>query len=119
MKKTFSILLSSLTLIAFPAIIRAATTGSATGITTGLKVDGTTSFGSFTDYMSHVFKFSLKAGSVLTIIMVIFAGYKYLTSQGNPTALNEAKDIIAGSLSGFILMLVIFFILRVLNIPAF
>jgi len=112
MKKKFLILITFFSISLLPAFANAA-------VQTGLEVNGKTSFGSFTDYMANVFKFSLKAGSVLTIIMVIFAGYKYLTSQGNPTALNEAKDIIAGSLSGFILMLVIFFILRVLNIPAF
>ena len=105
----------------------AATTGSSTGSTgssggnvyTGVAINGETSFSSYMDYIAHIFAFALKAGAVLTIIMVIYAGYKYITSQGNPTALNEAKDIIAGSLSGFVMLLLIFFILRMFNLPYF
>lgn len=88
-------------------------------VETGLKVNGDTSFTNFMDYIANIFAFSLKAGAVLTTIMIIFAGYKYITSQGNPSALNEAKDIMAGSLSGFILLLLIFFILKLFNLPTF
>lgn len=71
--------------------------------------------GGYQDYVKAVFSFSLKLGVALTVLMVIFAGYKYMTSQGNPTAINEAKDIIIGSLSGFIMLLLIYLILNVYN----
>lgn len=86
-------------------------------VETGVAIPGFgTSFSSFNSYISAVFQYSMKVGIVLTTLMIIYAGYKYMTSQGNPTALNEAKDIIIGSLSGFALLLVVYLILNILNL---
>lgn len=86
-------------------------------VETGVAIPGFgTSFASFNSYISAVFQYSMKVGIVLTTLMIIYAGYKYMTSQGNPTAINEAKDIIIGSLSGFALLLLIYLILNVLNL---
>lgn len=86
-------------------------------VETGVAIPGfSTSFASFNSYISAVFQYAMKVGIVLTTLMIIYAGYKYMTSQGNPTALNEAKDIIVGSLSGFALLLLIYLILNVLNL---
>ena len=71
----------------------------------------------FNEYVEEVYKFSIRLGGLLTILMLIFAGYKYMTSQGNPTAINEAKDILFGSLSGFGLLLLIYFVLNIMGIP--
>ena len=75
-----------------------------------------TGFASYNSYISAVFAYSMKVGIVLTTLMIIYAGFKYMTSQGNPSAINEAKDIIIGSLSGFALLLVIYLLLNVLNL---
>jgi hypothetical protein len=92
---------------------------SAFAVTTGLNIPGHESndYKSYIDYMGAIFAFAMKAGAVLTTLMIIYAGYKYLTSQGNPTALGEAKDIIIGSLSGFAMLLLIYLILTVLQLP--
>ena len=85
---------------------------------TGVAIPGHgTTFSDFTGYIKAVFDFSLKLGVALTALMLIFAGYKYMTSQGNPTALNEAKDIMIGSISGFIMLLLVYLILNVYNLP--
>ena len=76
-----------------------------------------TSFASYNSYISAVFQYSMKVGIVLTSLMLIYAGYKYMTSQGNPSGINEAKDIIVGSLTGFALLLLIYFILNVIGLP--
>lgn len=84
---------------------------------TGVEIPGHgTTFADFNAYVKAVFDFSLKLGVALTALMLIFAGYKYMTSQGNPTALNEAKDIMIGSLSGFIILLLVYLILNVYNL---
>lgn len=86
-------------------------------VTTGVEIPGHgTTFADFNAYIKAVFDFSLKLGVALTVLMLIFAGYKYMTSQGNPTALNEAKDIMIGSLSGFIMLLLVYLILNVYNL---
>lgn len=93
---------------------------TAFAVTTGLNIPGgkeNNTYDSYIDYMGAIFSFAMKAGAVLTTLMIIYAGYKYLTSQGNPTALGEAKDIIIGSLSGFAMLLLIYLILTVLQLP--
>ena len=86
-------------------------------VETGVAIPGFgTSFSSYNSYVSAVFQYSMKFGIVLTTLMIIYAGFKYMTSQGNPSAINEAKDIIIGSLSGFALLLVIYLVLNVLNL---
>lgn len=86
------------------------------GFDTAIEVDGHSSFTGYADYITHLYNFSIKAGTALTILMLIYAGYKYLTSQGNPTAINEAKDIVIGSLSGFAFLLLVYLVLKIIGI---
>ena len=71
---------------------------------------------SYHDYMTTMLDFAKNLGLALAILMLIYAGYKYMTSQGNPTAINEAKDIVIGALSGFALLFLIYLLINVLNI---
>lgn len=48
-------------------------------------------------------------------VMLIFAGFKYLASAGNPTAISDAKDIIKNALWGLLLILISYLILQVIN----
>lgn len=73
-------------------------------------------YSGYTDWIAAFYDFSTKLGAILTLLMLIFAGYKYMTSQGNPTAINEAKDILIGSLSGYALLLLVALILNVLQL---
>jgi len=124
LKFYFISIVSSVTILSYNlafAVTGSAATGSSgsSGIRTGIEINGKTGFSSFVDYILNIFAFAMKAGVVLTTIMIIFAGYRYMTSQGNPTAINEAKDIIIGSLTGFALLLLVFLILKIFNLPAF
>ncbi len=74
---------------------------------------------SYLDYIRVVFKFALEAGVALTVLMIIYGGIIYLTSQGNPSALNSAKDIIIGSLSGLAMLALVVLILTFLGMPLF
>lgn len=90
----------------------------AKAVDVGVAIDGKTNFDHFMDYMGAVFFFAMRLGAALTTLMIVYAGYKYMTSQGNPTAIGEAKEIIIGSLSGFAMLLLIYLILNVLGLPA-
>ncbi len=89
------------------------------GVPTGIDDDGNivakTNYKSFMEYMGTLFSFALKLGAALTALMIIYAGYKYLTSQGNTSATGEAKEIIIGSLSGFAMLLLIYLLLNVMG----
>lgn len=47
--------------------------------------------------------------------MLVFGGFKYLSSAGNPTAISDAKDIIQKALLGLLLILISYLILQVIN----
>ena len=98
------------------------TVNTGVGVPTGIDEDGNvttkSSYTSFMDYMSTIFSFALKLGAALTALMVMYAGFKYMTSQGNPSTTGEAKEIIIGSLSGFAMLLLIYLLLNVLGFPA-
>lgn len=100
------------------AIIFLLTPSLAGAIETGVEIPGEgSSFDSFVHYMSSIFSFALKLGAALTTMMIIYAGYKYMTSQGNTTSTSEAKEIIIGSISGFAMLLLIYLLLNVLGLP--
>jgi len=72
----------------------------------------------FPEYVCAIYKYSLVIGASLSVLMIIWAGYKYMTSQGNQTQISDAKDIIIGTLIGFALLVSIIFILSFLNISS-
>ncbi len=89
----------------------------ATDIKTGVKVGTRETFSGYVDYIESIYVFAMEIGVSLVALMIIYAGFKYVTSQGNPSAINEAKDIIIGALSGFAMLVLIYFILEILNLP--
>lgn len=63
------------------------------------------------EYVNNLLNWVLIAVGGLAVVMFIYAGYMYVTSQGNPEALTKAKDIIIGVITGIILLFVIKLIL--------
>ena len=63
------------------------------------------------DYLSAVLKWVVPLIGGLAVLMLIYAGYIYMTSQGNPEALGRAKDIIIGVVTGILLLFLIEIIL--------
>lgn len=74
-------------------------------------------FFSYSTYICAIYKWSLKVGFLLTLLMVTLAGYKYLISGGSDTQISGAKEILVDSLLGFAFLLMINFILTLLNVP--
>ncbi len=70
----------------------------------------TTDFGSANDigdYVNLILKWLMPIVGGLGVLMLIYAGYIYITSQGNPEALGQAKDIIIGVVVGIMLLFLI------------
>lgn len=57
-----------------------------------------------TTYIGCLYEFATYLATGLAILMTIWGGYKYITSQGNPDALGEAKEIIWGAIIGLLLL---------------
>ncbi len=67
----------------------------------------TTEFGDFAtigEFMTAVFSNFNKIILGIAIIMVIYAGFLYLTSRGDEKQIDQAKTILIGVISGFLLL---------------
>lgn len=83
---------------------------------TGISIGGKESFKNWGDYVSTFLDYALDIGMALAVLMIIYAGVRYLTSQGNSTALSDAKEIITGAILGFLVLVLIKYILSTLAI---
>jgi len=61
----------------------------------------------FSVYVRAIYAFSMKVAVALATLMVVYAGYKYLTSRGESGAINEAKDILFSTLMGAALLMLV------------
>lgn len=86
---------------------------------TGVEIPGHsgTTYSDYKEYIGAIYKFALVAGFSLATLMLIYAGYKYLTSQGNQTQITDAKDIMYGAIIGFVILLLANFVLKFLGYP--
>lgn len=69
----------------------------------------------FADFLKYIYYFFLSIGGILTFVMLVWGGFKWLTSAGNPGGIGEAKDIIFSALIGLVLLLGSYLILSTIN----
>lgn len=75
------------------------------GVDLGAPIGGTTTPSSFADYVNRIYQFAVVIGISLAVLMIIFAGYKYMSSAGDPQSLAEAKEVLVGAIVGLVLIL--------------
>lgn len=68
------------------------------------------------DYVNILLKWALPVVGGLAVLMLIYAGYIYMTSQGSPEATGKAKDIIMGVVIGILLLFTIGIILSTIGV---
>jgi len=69
-------------------------------------------------FITKLYPWAISFGAALAGLMMIYAGYIYVTSQGNPDSTKTAKDLIVGALVGLALIILAGMILRsVVGIP--
>jgi hypothetical protein len=69
----------------------------------------------FPEYISMIYTLSITLAIALGVIMVVYGGYKYITSSGNPETLAEAKEIILGAIVGLVLLVLAALLLRTIS----
>jgi len=70
---------------------------------------------SFGAYTNRIYQLAVVIGISLAILMIIFAGYKYMGSAGDPQSLAEAKEVLVGAIVGLILILLTRLILATID----
>lgn len=86
----------------------------------GLRIeDGNGSPGNLTatlpELIRYVFNFSIAIGGLVAFVMLVYGGFRYLTSAGNPAAQTDAKDILTSAIIGLLLLLASVLLLQVIN----
>ncbi len=81
----------------------------------GAPIGGTTTPSSFADYTNRFYQYAVFIGISLAVLMIIFAGYKYMSSAGDPQSLAEAKEILVGAIVGLVLILLTRLILTTID----
>jgi|GEM_PF-6590525 len=71
----------------------------------------------FSSYVTALSTFAVYLGGILATLMIIYAGFIYLTSSGDTSKLNSAKEILLGSILGFIMLIVIQQINSFIHLP--
>ena len=70
---------------------------------------------SITKYIKYLFNLSSIIATLIAFGALIYGGFLYLTSAGNPTAVSEAKKYITNALLGLIIILGAFVLLNTMN----
>lgn len=66
-------------------------------------------------YLLAIFNWGTALISALAVLVIIFGGYRYMTSGGSPDKVESAKNMIVGALSGLLLIIFAYVILNAIN----
>ncbi len=79
----------------------------------GIEIKG--DFSTLTEYISKFYKFAIGLAGILSVIMLTIAGLMWLTAGGSASQIGKAKQMIGGSLTGLVLILLSYTILYTIN----
>ncbi|MBN2853945.1 hypothetical protein JXK06_00180 [Patescibacteria group bacterium] len=66
-------------------------------------------------YLKAIYDYGIMIGGILAALMLMAGGLIWLTSGGDSGKVSKAKDIIAGSITGVVLLMGAYFILNTIN----
>ncbi len=67
-------------------------------------------------YIGNLYRWALVIGAGLAVMMIMWAGYTYVISAGDPEAVRVAKDYLWGALLGLALLILTYTIFSVLRV---
>ncbi len=65
--------------------------------------------------IGQIYVFSLGAGALIALLMVVLAGYRYMTAGGNAEQVSTAKESLDMAFKGLIIIFVGFILLYLIN----
>lgn len=78
-------------------------------------IPGVTGATGLLGYLSGLYNFLISVVGILAMAVIVYGGLRYLTSVGNPSAVESAKETIMSAIYGLILALVSWMILNTIN----
>ncbi len=94
--------------------VAAAVTLTPTGFITACSAS-TTGTASLAACIKGIYTLSLGLGALLALLMIVLAGYRYMTAQGNSQQVENAKDSFTSAFIGLIIIFVAFILLFLIN----
>lgn len=68
-----------------------------------------------TEIIAWFYYFIVGIAGFATFVMLVYGGFRWLTSAGNPSSVTDAKDIITKALLGLLLIFLSWLILQTIN----
>src|SRR3989344_1883449 len=70
---------------------------------------------SFEEYLALWYNFVLGVSGILATVIIMWGGFKWLTSRGNSAAISDAKDRIWSAVIGLVLLFLSYTLLSIIN----
>ena len=67
------------------------------------------------DYVKYIFNLIVAISGIIVFGIIVFSGFRYATSAGNPTTISDVKDRIGSAVIGMIIILSSYLILNTIN----
>lgn len=82
---------------------------------TEIDFGGRTSFENIGVFIKYMFRYSVMAAGILSVIMIMFAGFEWVTSGGNSEKITGAKKKISGAIMGLLIASLSYALLSTIN----
>lgn len=69
-----------------------------------------------TAFSAFVLKWAIGVGGGIAFLLIVYAGFMIMTSQGNPERLKAGQELLTSAISGVILLVLSVFILNVIGV---
>lgn len=66
--------------------------------------DELNSINSSTEFVNWIIKISIPLGVTCAFVLLVYAGFMMVTSQGNPDKLKESREVITNAIIGFVVV---------------
>ncbi|MEK7090147.1 MAG: hypothetical protein AAB930_01015 [Patescibacteria group bacterium] len=97
------------------AIFLIASNSDAQGVTSGSGVIKLPAGGQFAKFIKWLFPAILTTAAILAVVMIIIAGFQWVTAYGNTSKIEDARDRIFNAIIGLILAFAAWLILNTIN----
>jgi hypothetical protein len=82
---------------------------------TSIAFGGRRSFLHLGDFIQHMYRYAIAIAGIVAVIVLMTAGYEWITAGGNSERISSAKKRIGGALMGLFLAFMSYFILNVIS----
>lgn len=91
----------------------------ALNVSVGVTIPGSnnkTVYSNWGEYISDIYIFAQYIGVSLAILMIVYSGFLYVTSEGDSSKINTAKEITIGALIGLAMLFMLNFLAKLLGV---